>query len=362
MIRKIDYLRNFALYRDFQWGTLPPFAKYNLVYGWNYSGKTTLSRLFQLLEQPSRLSRWQGLSFRIELEGGSYVTNASLSQLPLLKTRVFNREFIQENFVQEHTAPAVFILGAENLVLRQRLEVLNARHERVAQIQAQFREQIRQVQSEIEQSGTDKARDVGNLLGDRNFRRPNLVQRVEEIRQNHTAALLGDDEVTAKLEIWRTNSEWRRLSVISTNLPDMSALFESVSELLGQTASNRAIERLKTDRNIENWVRMGLELHQHRHECEFCGSTITDTRLEQLRGHFSQEYEALVRALNTKIQECQNFRLDIPLPDERDFAPDLKMGFEELLERIQNWRGWAEHVRAIWLKSSPTRLHTLNRS
>ncbi|MBI1321124.1 MAG: AAA family ATPase [Candidatus Hydrogenedens sp.] len=55
MILRIDNLDDFGIYRSFQWGSLPSFAKNNLIYGWNYSGKTTLSRLFQVLEAPGQI-------------------------------------------------------------------------------------------------------------------------------------------------------------------------------------------------------------------------------------------------------------------------------------------------------------------
>lgn len=39
MIIKINRLTNFGNYRQFQWGGTANFTKYNLIYGWNYSGK-----------------------------------------------------------------------------------------------------------------------------------------------------------------------------------------------------------------------------------------------------------------------------------------------------------------------------------
>lgn len=115
--------------------------------------------------------------------------------------------------------------------------------------------------------------------------------------------------------------------------------------MLSQTASNRAIERLKTNRNLESWVRAGLELHQGSRECEFCGSTISDARLDELKGHFSKEYEALVREVKAATEECSTLRLETPLPDDRDFAPDLKVEFNGVKERLQNWVAWAGELR-----------------
>ncbi len=346
MIQQIDHLRDFGIYRNFHGGSLPAFAKFNLIYGWNYSGKTTLSRMFQILEKPERIASWPNSSFRLVLSDASVVTHASLVTNPPPKTRVFNREFVTCNFAQEHTAPAVFILGAQNVALRQRLELLNHRRERVAQLEARLQEQATQAAGEIDQLGTDKARDAGALLGDRLFRRPVLMRRVEEVRQDYAASLLTDADVTAKLEICRTTSAWTVLNAVPTTLPNLVALSASVAALLGQTASNRAIERLKADRNLETWVRTGMAFHQGKRECEFCGSPISDSRLELLRGHFSQEYEALVGELKAKVQDCQNLRLDVPLPDERDFAPDIKAEFTGLRDQIQNLKQWAGQVQA----------------
>lgn len=346
MIKQIVHLRDFGIYRNFQGGSLSAFARCNLIYGWNYSGKTTLSRLFQILEKPDLIASWPNASFRLTLRDGSELSRASLATNSPPKTRVFNRDFVALNFAQEHTAPAVFILGAENVALRTRLEQLNRRRERVAHLEAGLQRQARAAQAEIDQLGTDKASDVGTLLGVRNFRRPDLIRRIEEVRNNYAASLLTEAEVAAKLEVCRATSAWAVLGPVQTILPDLVALSASVAALLGRTASNRAIERLKSDRNLETWVRTGIALHQHNWECEFCGSPISDARLESLRGHFSHEYETLVRELNAKIQECQYPLLDAPLPDERDLAPDLKAEFTRLRDEIQKLKGWAGQVRA----------------
>ena len=45
MFTKID-IKKFGLYKDFTWGSLPELGRVNIVYGRNYSGTTTLSRIF----------------------------------------------------------------------------------------------------------------------------------------------------------------------------------------------------------------------------------------------------------------------------------------------------------------------------
>ncbi len=52
MIAKISKLKNFGIFHDFSWkAELPEFQRFNLIYGWNRSGKTTVSRVFASCER-----------------------------------------------------------------------------------------------------------------------------------------------------------------------------------------------------------------------------------------------------------------------------------------------------------------------
>lgn len=52
MISKISKLKDFGIFHDFTWKTeLSDFKKFNLIYGWNRSGKTTISRVFASCEK-----------------------------------------------------------------------------------------------------------------------------------------------------------------------------------------------------------------------------------------------------------------------------------------------------------------------
>lgn len=57
MIKRIKKIKNFGIFKNFIWQeNVNEFKKFNLIYGWNYSGKTTLSRIFrsfELKEMPS---------------------------------------------------------------------------------------------------------------------------------------------------------------------------------------------------------------------------------------------------------------------------------------------------------------------
>lgn len=64
MIKKID-IQKFGLFSDYNWnsevGSDPDkdvFKKVNIIYGRNYSGKTTLSRIFRCVENGKLHEDW----------------------------------------------------------------------------------------------------------------------------------------------------------------------------------------------------------------------------------------------------------------------------------------------------------------
>jgi len=70
-IKKIESIRNMAVFKDFRWASsvrdggnnIAEFKKINILYGRNYSGKTTLSRIFRALEPVRSQTNTVHLSF-----------------------------------------------------------------------------------------------------------------------------------------------------------------------------------------------------------------------------------------------------------------------------------------------------------
>lgn len=51
MIKKFNKINNLAVFNNYNWdSSVPEFAKINIIYGRNYSGKTTLSRILRAIE------------------------------------------------------------------------------------------------------------------------------------------------------------------------------------------------------------------------------------------------------------------------------------------------------------------------
>jgi wobble nucleotide-excising tRNase len=344
MIKRIEFIKEFGIFHDFRWNdNLPEFAKLNLIYGWNYSGKTTLSRIFQALEHKNLGTEYSAACFQLLTEDGSRVSSTDLSASPAV--RVFNRDYVEANFSGDYSAPSIFIVGEENIALRERLEQLSKRRARVERIARDFSEKQKAIRNELDKLGTDKARDIRHQLGDPRFERPELNRRIEEVRHDLAKYIMADDEESARLSTLKSGDQFHSVSPVSGTLPDFVLLAREVNELLNQTASQCAIERLKQNREVESWVRQGLLLHKDASTCEFCGGDLTTDRLEELRGHFSEEYENLVKEIEDKIRHINTISLNPVVPDEMRILPEFRQRFSQITSQLSEWIRWATALR-----------------
>lgn len=97
-INKITKLKCLGVFKDFKWDqNIPHFRKHNLFYGWNYSGKTTISRAFRCFELGEKHADYPNSEFELEdnQNPSKKYTDKDLSTLPHI--RVFNTDFILKN-------------------------------------------------------------------------------------------------------------------------------------------------------------------------------------------------------------------------------------------------------------------------
>lgn len=102
MITKINSVKNVAVFKNFDWnssvikmGNVVDLKKINILFGRNYAGKTSLSRIFRAMETKS-LTAYANPEFSLQFEDGSSRTqdNYKVSEDVV---RVFNEDFIKEN-------------------------------------------------------------------------------------------------------------------------------------------------------------------------------------------------------------------------------------------------------------------------
>lgn len=86
-IKKITSVSNMAVFKAFEWDKCVKdkgnnklsLRKLNVIYGRNYSGKTTLSRIVRSLETLNISDKYTDACFLIEIEGDGTVSSKNLN-------------------------------------------------------------------------------------------------------------------------------------------------------------------------------------------------------------------------------------------------------------------------------------------
>ncbi|WP_212637035.1 AAA family ATPase [Desulfovibrio gilichinskyi] len=118
-IKRIDTIKSMAVFQDFCWASsvrddgnnIAEFKEINILYGRNYSGKTTLSRIIRALETGSISDKYNSPQFQLSFDDGSSVTQDSLNGHDHV-VRVFNEDFVKDNlrFIVDELRPSVHLL------------------------------------------------------------------------------------------------------------------------------------------------------------------------------------------------------------------------------------------------------------
>lgn len=342
MIRRIQLIKSFGVFEDFQWpASLPEFKQFNLIYGWNYSGKTTLSRAFRCFEQKQIHVDFAGAQVQLKDQEGKVHYLSVPNTAPVF--RVFNSDFVRDNlsFDVGSTTP-VLVLGAEDIEKQEALKAKAAERKELS-LSMETNKRIREdKQSAIEKALRDYARDfIKNPLAVPNYDKTRFEPKVIECKIDPEKHLLGDDALAECLAVYRSNDKKPALSTKVASLSSVADLTKKVASILARVVtSNNPIPRLKDNPAVERWVKEGRPLHNGKDTCQFCGQPLPADLMAHLAGHFSADYENLMselKSLANSIQVAQ--KEEVTLDHKSDFYSELSERFvagknqlDELLE------------------------------
>ncbi len=343
-IERISRLKDVGIFRDFIWpAELPDFGRYNLIYGWNGTGKTTLSRIFRALELRHPLTSGEAV-IRIN---GRDISSSDFEKV-VLNIRVFNRDFVNESIFPHsgEDLPPIFVLGKESV---EKQKEVNRLRDEYKQKQEKLNEAIKKKQraeTELDKFCIDKARIIKDMLRSsgsnpyNNYNKSHFRRDMEEIVniKDVMKYILSDQDRERLFALHRALAK-PKLKQLVCKVPDLEKIIKEVSCLLSTTVVSQVIEKLKEDQELSEWVRKGLTLHRNRHSkiCLFCGQLISAARLSELEAHFTDEYEKFLAILDNKITELQSLAKQankVSFPHKTEFYEDLADEYENARQKL----------------------------
>lgn len=323
MITKINKIKDFGVLKNFNGSALPEFKTFNLIYGWNYSGKTTLSRVFRCLEKGQLHIDYSTATFELENATAKYDNTFAVKP----NIRVFNSDFVKDNLKwdAENIEP-IFLLGAENIELQKELKQKETDLTTAETELAETKRLRTDKQNRINGAVTNKARDIGTLLSIRPFDSRHLLPIIEKVKTAVATYTLSQADFDKYKAQAISNEQKPPIGEITISIADLATLKTEVEIILHkQAASDNKIQKLLDSKPISDWVETGKSLHEGKTDCEFCGNTLPPDLLAKLNEHFSKDYDLLKADIEAKLitLTASKIILTTPLPTETAFYTDL---------------------------------------
>lgn len=348
MIQRINYIKNMGIYRDFSWACEKndDFKKVNILYGRNYSGKTTLSRVMRSLELRKKHKNYPDSEFKLDFSSGKCVSDRDIEQndCPI---RVFNSDFIVENLSflatpsgDEGDIKPFAILGAQNIEIQGRIEGikrelgrlpnegksgLDGKLKGIVNAIGKLSEKRDAVNEHVDFLVSDRATNrltgikyQSRKFGDQNYTKAKLYKHIEYVIAEKLEPL-SDAETTSLLSAIDESPKPQPLPLYTFS-PLLREIRQSVAELLERKIeTSEKIQALSLDYALEQWVRSGIERHKDSTGvCLFCGSRISDGRWDELSRHFDRASETLKSDIENIENKIANHKIEF----ERAYTVD----------------------------------------
>ena len=333
MIKKIETIKNFAVFDNFNWdsslidknGQPLKFEKINILYGRNYSGKTTLSRIFRSLETGQLPENYDNPQYELIDENGIKTNQNNLADFSC-PVRVFNEDFIKSNLkflIDPNGEIAPFaILGNNNGTLAEEIkklteEIGNSEEPKTGLNKAvddadfafnsanqAWAKAVSDLDSKLSKKATDKKIGIKykpDKFGDVNYNIAKIKGDIQTIYKGKYQSPSAADIANCEAVLRDTVHE--PLAVIRFQHQYSTYKDKTVSLLEKEIGASNKIQRLIHDTALNLWVKKGVEIADNASVCPFCGNPITDEFWAEIHAHFDEESKKLERDIGALIEQ-----------------------------------------------------------
>jgi len=320
MLTRLDLL-NFGSFKDFAWSNVrdggnnvAQFGKLNVIYGRNYSGKTTLSRAARCLEVGGLPPKFDPASAFV---AGTSSGDVNQAQTPCTShhVRVYNRDFVDGHlgFLRDdagHVQPFA-VVGAKNTEVSREI---GKREERLFSLMdgSGLRKdletsRIAAIAAARDHREAERFRD--NHFDKKANGKPNGIKWNSRYKKHtYTVANLRADIATVERDniVPLTDTEREALekfvdeqvlptaNVLRTFSPRLGALAAAANAIVTRNvAPSQPIQELLRDTVLQAWVKEGIQHHKDRTTCAFCRQSLPANFWAEIGAHFNRESERL---------------------------------------------------------------------
>lgn len=341
MINKIESISNFGIYKNFNWNSISSIEDFkykNIIYGWNYSGKTTFSRIFSSLRDKEIFKDFNNSDFKIITTKGNY-DKTNLAQFPY-EVLVFNSDYIKDNLKWDFDEEinAIYFEVGENAKHAKRIEDLGnsiieiVGSDKVVGKRKKFQDTLNEYNLFEESLFSIEAKKIKDehFISLINFTKADVRRIKDQIRDNIDSNIIKDKRELSKVsKIIKIEEPKTEIDFVEF-IDNIIGICDLANEILKSSpAKSEVFEILDKNVNIYNWVKNGLEFNIKNENCLFCNNPISEDRFNLLTNYFENQASRLKlkgQELFEQLDKEVESIMGINFPNSTN---DLNEGFQD---------------------------------
>lgn len=377
MLKKILKIKDFGSFKDFKADeNLAEFKKYNLIWGLNGTGKTTLSNLFVCLNNGEITEEiFDKNSFKedfdILLDNDQHITEFK-ENLYCNKIKIFNRDFVYNNLTLDNnnaqTNALTYTIGEKSKVIKDKISEANKKLEsyyideqgkKKLAVQSDY-DNLNEELENIYRDAAELVRRDLNIKNSQEYNKGHFKQDYSKYCENDT--IITEDE--------KNEFAKEYVQPIKNTIPEINFIILS-DEILNQLGEVIGTEykRANIKEELVQWLEKGLEL-KTTEKCPFCNQTIINwqQRYEDIQKivkkddsflKFEQNLQELSSILNSFNNTAKNIVFTLRI---EDFCNKVS---QEILNNysvaFKNYKNFLENTCSLLTqkKSYPDKIFTL---
>lgn len=330
MLKNIK-IENFGSYQSFNgFEDKNHFKKMNILYGANYSGKTTLSKIIAILEKKKIPNNYHYPSLKLLFSDDEI--NLNNYQDSNKKVIVFNKDFIDENLsflnfndYQDGSIKSfhAVIIGEDHIEVNTKIEELNESvtilnrtklgleysSNLIIKDEGNFKNRIKQIEDNLDKELTKKAKQFESMgvTKTRYYNRQNLKSDIASVIKDNPELKrnISDEDIEIK------NRDMKVTKKPIIELEDKTEIIRS--SILSFINNSREKLEDKVDKKVskeideffKKWVLEGYNLHvdNNKNNCQFCGNLIHKDKMKEYEDFLNQKEEVIKKDINLLINE-----------------------------------------------------------
>lgn len=350
-IRRINKLVDFGIFQDFSWNNnTTEFSSRNIIYGWNYSGKTTLSRLFESLSSINALyPMTPNVSIDLEEDGNVIKNQTDKIDIPIY---VFNNDYVDRNLHFHITdnpkiKGVLFDIGDESSDKRRQL---HEAQNKIGVIEDWLKQNVDAIEAfaKFDKIFTTTAKTIKNDVFESSieFTRAHLKKELTEL----TSASLNSFIIANSSELaqMRFNALQKNpMSPVSFQIftIDIKLVISQINECLNfspakvkdEVVLNSTPSLYSAGREFINFY----NFNPQNRICALCGNTISENRIAELNAYYTNEASKLrerIDSIHTYILSYIDTinRILSSVLSQNDLIESIRADYDKLIQEYRD--------------------------